>query len=194
MVKNLFIGLIVLLLGAPAGFAAKMIGTTLPDRIEVNGTPLVLNGIGLREKYFVGIDIYVTGLYLQAPTADAQKIITADETMALKIKIVTGLVDAEKFQEATMTGFKESTNGNIEPFEKEIKMLMKAFSSEINNGDLFDLQYVKGEGVKIIKNGKLEVVIPGLPFKQAFFGIWLGDMVEKQMQTLRDQLLGKNGT
>ncbi len=189
--RMLVVKFIVLLLGAPGVLAADGDLTPFPETIRVNDTPLVLNGTGLREKYFMGIDIYRAGLYLKKPSRDARRIIMADDPMALRLKIVTGLIDAEKFQEATLTGFKESTNGNIDPFRDEIKLLLQAFADEIDNGDIFDLYYVKDAGVKIIKNGQLKVVIPGLPFKQAFFGIWLGNMSEKRLQNLRDQLLGK---
>ena len=37
--------------------AASLAGVTVPDSATVGGSTLVLNGMGLREKYF--IDIYV---------------------------------------------------------------------------------------------------------------------------------------
>ena len=42
--------------------AQTVAGITFPDRIQINESALVLNGAGLREKYW--IDIYVAALYL----------------------------------------------------------------------------------------------------------------------------------
>ena len=193
MLKKMLCVLGILFLFAPMGLAREIGGVDLPEKISANGESLVLNGAGVREKYFVRIDLYAAGLYLTKTTSHAQKILAADQTMSLKIKILTGLLNSEKFQEAMLTGFDESTQGHPELFEKEIKLLLKAFSEEINNGDMFDLVYVPGEGVKIFKNDKKtpEMVIPGLAFKKVLFGIWLGDMSDKLLQELRESLLGK---
>ncbi|MBS3755054.1 MAG: chalcone isomerase family protein [Desulfobacterales bacterium] len=181
--------------GTPAlADAAEVGGVTLPDEIEVAGEKLVLNGAGVREKYFIGVDVYAAGLYLKEPSADAERIIAADETMALKIHILTGMLDSEKFTEATLTGFEESTDGHTAPIQDEIDLLITAFAEEINKGDAFDIQYIPDEGVKVFKNqrSKPEVVVPpGMPVKEALFGIWLSHRSEKHLQELRKDLLGK---
>ena len=49
--------------------AGELAGVTMPDSITVeNGQKLVLNGMGLREMFW--IDIYVGGLYLPTATHD----------------------------------------------------------------------------------------------------------------------------
>ncbi|MCF8029076.1 MAG: chalcone isomerase family protein [Desulfobacteraceae bacterium] len=177
---------------APAD-AAEVGGVTLPDEIEVAGEKLVLNGAGVREKYFFGADVYAAGLYLKEPSTDAEQIISADETMALKIHILTGMLDSENFTEATLTGFDESTDGNTAPIQDEIDLFITAFAEEINPNDVFDIQYIPGEGVKVFKNQKSKpaVVVPGMPVKEALFGIWLSQRTEKHLQELRKDLLGK---
>lgn len=185
---------VVLLMASMAG-AATVSGVTLPDTVTVEGEQLVLNGAGMRVKKLVvfPVDIYVAGLYLKNKTGDAQAIISADETMLIKIQIVSGMLTSERFIEATVTGFKESTGGNTAPIQKEIDQFLKAFAEEINQGDVFDIQYVKGKGVLVYKNGKStpEVLIPGLNVKKALFGIWLGQRTETYLQVLAKSLLGK---
>ena len=56
--------------------AAELSGVNVPDTATVGGQDLVLNGLGLREKYF--IDIYVGGLYLPQKTTDSAKAIQDD--------------------------------------------------------------------------------------------------------------------
>lgn len=193
MVKKLITMLAVLLVMAPMAGAVEVHGVIMPDKLTVAGETLVLNGAGLREKYFVGVDVYVAGLYLKEPSTDADAITSADETMALRIEIVTGLMDSEKFTEATITGFEESTDGNTEPIQEETDLFLTAFAGEINKGDVFDIQYIKGVGTKVFKNGRdePEVVVPGYKVKKALFGIWLADRTEKHLQVLAKDLLGK---
>ena len=58
-------------------------GVTLPATLKVEEKDLVLNGGGLREKYF--LDLYVGGLYLVSKSTDADAIIAADAPMAIRI-------------------------------------------------------------------------------------------------------------
>ena len=195
MIRKVMIAVLLVMLMAPMAGAVVVEGVTLPDKVTVAGEELVLNGAGVRVKKIlvVPLDVYVIGLYLKEKTSDAQAIIMADETMMLKIQILTGLVTAEKFKHATLVGFEESTGGNTAPIQKEIDLFMTAFSEEISKGDVFEIQYVKGKGTYVYKNGKSEpeVLVPGLKVKQALFGIWLGDRTEKYLQLMTKGLLGK---
>ena len=60
----------------PNANAGELAGVTMPDTATVAGSKLMLNGMGLREKFF--IDVYVGGLYLPAKTTDASKAIKED--------------------------------------------------------------------------------------------------------------------
>ncbi len=60
--------------------AASLAGVNLPDTIQVRGTPLVLNGMGLRTNYLVQVS--VAGLYLEQKSADPDAIIKSDATKA----------------------------------------------------------------------------------------------------------------
>ena len=42
--------------------ADSLAGISMPNNITVENETLILNGLGLREKYWV--DVYVNGLYL----------------------------------------------------------------------------------------------------------------------------------
>ena len=53
---------------------------------------------------------------------------------------------------------------------------------------MFELVYVPGDGVRVIKNGKLGDTIGDRAFKEALFGIWLGD--EPAQGSLKDDMLG----
>ncbi len=184
-----FTAVFALFFAVSAAGAAEAGDVTLPDEIRVEGEKLILNGAGIREKFFV--DIYAAGLYLRQPEKDHEKIMAADETMALKIRILSGMIDSEKFTDAALEGFDEATDGNTGPIQDEIDLFLSAFAEEIEKGDEFDIHYVSGEGTKVYKNQEddPEVVVRGMPVKQALFGIWVSNRSERNLQKLREKLL-----
>ncbi|MBI5894561.1 MAG: chalcone isomerase family protein [Desulfobacterales bacterium] len=195
MSKAVWLGLMIVLATVSFSYALTVKGVNLPDAVMAGDENLVLNGAGIRTKRLAGIvkkDIYVAGLYLKDKSSDAQQIIDADETMLLRIEIVSSLITSERFTEATRTGFDESTKGHTAPIQKEIDRFMSTFSEKIQDGDLFEIVYKKGAGVQTFKNGGKNpiVTIPGMPIKTALFGIWLGERSEEDLQKLARGLLG----
>ena len=162
-------------------------GIKVPYTFKSDETTLVINGAGIREKYF--IDLYVGALYLKAKGSDAQKILNADEAMAIKLHIISSMITSEKMTEATDEGFKKSTNGNTSPFAAKISQFKAVFKEKINKGDVYDIVYEPARGVMIYKNNKLSSTIAGLDFKKALFGIWLCN--QPADSDLKDKMLGK---
>ncbi len=159
----------------------------IPKAFTVGKTPLVLNGAGKRTKFIV--TVYNAGMYLQKKNNNAQQIMGANETMVMRLKIVSGLASAEKMKQALIDGFKNATNGNTAPIQAGINQLMEAaFKQPVNKGDIFDLVYTPGAGTQVLKNAKRVAVIRGLAFKQALFGIWLSN--KPAQASLKSQLLG----
>src|SRR5688500_7634465 len=83
--------------------AGELAGVKMPDSVTVGGQPLVLNGLGLREKFF--IDVYVGGLYLKAKTTDAKKAIDADEPKRIVMHFIYSDVPKDKVNETFDGGF-----------------------------------------------------------------------------------------
>jgi hypothetical protein len=165
----------------------KIGGIEMPYTLKSEQTTLVINGVGIREKYFM--DLYVGGLYLKAKKTDPSAIMTADESMAIRLHIVSGLITSEKMTTAVDEGFKNSTGGNTAPLQAKINQFKAVFSEKIIKGDVYDLVYDAIKGVTILKNGKAVAVIAGLDFKKALFGIWLCD--KPADSGLKKAMLGK---
>ncbi|WP_298350357.1 chalcone isomerase family protein [uncultured Dokdonia sp.] len=161
---------------------------TLPNTMTVEGTNLVLNGAGMREK--VIFDLYAGGLYLASKKSDAAAIVNADETMAMKLDIVSGMVSSKKMIGAVDDGFDASMNGDTSSLDAQITKFKGFFSDKIVKTNVFDIAYVKGKGTVVSKNGKEVGMIPGLEFKKALFGIWLGS--DPADDDLKEAMLGKN--
>jgi len=171
-----------------SAYALEVGGVKLPDTLSAGGKNLVLNGAGIRTKFF--IKVYVTGLYLEQKDSNAQAIVNGDEIMAVKLQVISGMVDSKKMEKATMEGFENATNGNIVPIKAMIDQFMGlTFKETTKVNDYFDFINVPGKGVEVYKNGTLKGTIEGLAFKKALYGIWLGD---KSVQAdLKDHMLGK---
>ncbi|MBL4652288.1 MAG: chalcone isomerase family protein [Flavobacteriales bacterium] len=158
-----------------SSFAQQTVeGVTMPATITAKGKTLQLNGAGLREKLW--LDLYVGGLYVTTKSADANKVINADEPMAIKMEIVSSLISSEKMIGAIEEGMEKSTKGNTAQFSKEIEQLKAAFAEEIVDGNTYEIIYIPGEGIVVTKGSKeVTSIACGIEFKKAVFGIWLCD-------------------
>ncbi len=162
----------VLLMCSPSP-ALDIGGATLPDSMSVEGRDLVLNGAGLRKKFFV--KVYAMGLYLPQKTQDAQKIIQADEPMAARMHFIYDGVSAKDLVDAWQEGFENSTGGALGPILERVEAFNRYFTAEAKENDVYEFVYIPGQGVRTVFNGQLVGTIEGLDFKQALFGIWLGE-------------------
>lgn len=193
MLKHLLMAVTALFVMGTLAQAATVEGVSLPDTMTLGGAKLVLNGAGVRKKKLgpISKNVYVAGLYLKEKNRDFRKIIEADDTMVLRIKIVTSLITSKKFTDHARDGFKESTRGNTAPIQKEIDLFLSAFADTIHDGDLFEIAYTKDKGIQVFKNGSREskITISGMAIKSALFGIWIGDRSEDNLKVLARQLV-----
>ncbi|SEA14668.1 chalcone isomerase family protein [Psychroflexus halocasei] len=162
-------------------------GITLPEKISYGEDEVVLNGAGVREKFWM--DMYVSGLYLKAKSSNPQKIINADETMGIQLHIVSGMITSKRMIDAIENGFDKSTQGNKEPIREKIDKFIGVFNEKIQKGDVFDLTYQPKHGVIVYKNGKETGQIKGFEFKKALFGIWLTE--NPGDEDLKEAMLGQ---
>ena len=86
-------------------FAAEIGGAVLPDKEKIDDTELILNGAGLRKKLV--FKVYAGGLYLKKRCSDAEKIITSDEPMQIKMVFIHKKVPNEKLIAAWNEGFEK---------------------------------------------------------------------------------------
>jgi len=184
--KNLMLALVAIFSVGFANAQTQVGDATLPNQITIEGTDLVLNGAGIREK--VVFDLYAGGLYLKSKSSDAKSIINADETMVIKLDIVSKFVSSSKMTEAVDEGFEASTDDNIGPLEDRIEKFKSFFKDEIVKTNVFDIAYIKGVGSVVYKNGTKIGVVEGMDFKKALFGIWLGE--DPADEDLKEGLLG----
>lgn len=184
--KGLGIILVTMFL-ASSVYALDVAGVNIPETISAADKTLVLNGAGSRSKYFM--KVYVSGLYLPQKSSNAQAIINADEPQAIRLVTTSKLITSQRMEETVREGFAKSTNGNIAPIKDKIDTFVNVFKEPIKLGDVFELVNIPGKGISAMKNGVVKITIPGMEFKKALFGIWLGD--NPAQESLKNQMLGK---
>lgn len=160
-------------------------GVQFPATVKIDKATTIYNGGGIREKYT--LDLYAGALYLKRPSKSASKIIMDDADMCIRIVIVSTKVTRDKFNTAVKEGFEKSNTG--EATEQNIATFMTFYSDEFKINDVLIISYQAGKEVTFSKNGKVRGKIKGLAFKQALFGIWLGD--KPADSSLKDDMLGK---
>ena len=191
--KVLFLA--VLLMAASPASAQTIAGVDMPETLTVGSDTLFLNGAGLREKYALGLDVYVAGLYLKSKSSDWQTIIQAEDPMAIRLHIVTKLITPGKFTDSTREGFEYSCANqhiDITTIKSDIDRFVEIFKSGIAKDDVYDITYIKDVGVQVFKNGSKTpvVTIQNPTLKKALFGIWLTESPEAYLRVVRKAMLG----
>ncbi|MBN2789117.1 MAG: chalcone isomerase family protein [Candidatus Delongbacteria bacterium] len=187
--KNIILSFIISALIIPSSVLYSRIvsGIEIPETLKSNSTQLILNGAGVREKFFM--DLYVGALYLKKKDKVAKAIINSKEDMAIRLYITSSLITSKKMRNAVNEGFENSTNNNTAPIKKEIGEFTSVFKDEIKDGDIFEMIYTDSLGTSIIKNGVPSALIKGHRFKEALFGIWLCE--EPAQKSLKEDMLGE---
>ena len=151
--------------------AATVAGVAIPDSLQYGGKTMVLNGSGLRKKFF--FKLYVGSLYLPEKSKDGDAISAADEPMAIRLAMMSNKVTVPKMKQAIIDGLRSSTNGNLVPIQPQIDQVLTAFDKGIAVGDVFEIINVVGSGLHIRKNGEQLLTVRSVAFKQALFRMWL---------------------
>ncbi|MCU0430400.1 MAG: chalcone isomerase family protein [Cytophagaceae bacterium] len=180
---KLILGFLALMCSLLAQAQQTLAGVTMPANYVAQSTTLLLNGAGVREKYFM--NMYVGALYMKSKSTSSSSIISENQTMAVKLHIVSSLITSEKMESAIRDGFAKTAKGTL---SKEIEAFIQVFSEKIAVNDVFDLVYFPEKGVVIYKNKQVKGTIPGLEFKKALFGIWLGE--DPADDDLKEAMLG----
>ena len=173
MLEN-FNKLVVFLIISIGFFSVSTISASeIPKTIEFEGNTLVLNGQGTRVVFFM--KVYEGSLYLQTKNSNADEIVKSNSPMAIRIDVTSEMVTADAMKKALSEGLEKSTNNNTSNISNEIKQLASSFNSSVISGDFYEFIFIPEIGIHVLKNKELVEIIPGIDFKQAFFGIFLSD-------------------
>ncbi len=167
--RRLIIGALLLCLWDP-GTAGQLSGVTLPDSVTVEGSSLVLNGMGQRKKAW--IEVYVAGLYLPERSSDPSLVLQTSP-WRLVMQFVYKKVDKAKLDEAFSDGFKNNTPEILSSHQADVERFLACFP-DMRKGDVAVLTYFPERGLSVEVNGEEKGVFGSEAFARAVLAIWLG--------------------
>jgi len=184
---TLYCLLICLLVWRPA-LALEVAGVELPDQVQIAGVdrPLLLNGAGVRKKFF--ISVYVGALYLpqrQVGVGDLLEVPTANR---VAMHFVHSEVAKHKMDDAWRSGFAGNlARGELDLLEPRLEAFTEMFR-DLRRGDTVWLDFVPGGATTVSINGVRQGEVTGDDFNRALLSVWLGD--EPVTAALKKALVG----
>lgn len=157
------------------GTAAELSGVFIDDEIKAeDGHLLVLNGVGLRENFWV--DVYVGALYLPGKSDDVAEILSNPGPWRVQLDFVYKEVAREKLLDSWRKGFEKNQSAEtLKQLQARIDQFYSYFQTSTFAKDQYRFDFIPGKGVSISKNAQQLGLIPGDDFKHALLEIWLGN-------------------
>jgi hypothetical protein len=180
---------VILLTAAPYSVQAKKLGDVeYPDTVTIEGTrtPLQLNGMGYRTKFF--FKIYVGGLYTEKKVTTTEQVLTLKGPKRVIMEMVYDEVSGEKMANAWQKGFENNSS------ELQMKALasrletFKSYFDDMKEGDVTLFDFVPGKGTVVTIRGEQKGIIKGDDFYAALLKVWLGD--DPADEDLKEAMLG----
>ena len=159
-----------LLMTTFAGHAAELAGVQMVDSYTVGNEHLALNGMAVRDKFF--IKVYVGGLYLPKQANNAEDIIRADTPKALLMQFVRD-VKRDKLVEAYREGFSNNAADMAARQKTNVERFL-AFIPDVKEGDRIGFAYEPGKGSHFTFNGTEKLTIDGKEFADLFLLAYIG--------------------
>ena len=160
------------LYGVGAAHGKECLKVNFPDQAVVDGTTLVLNGLGLRQATALRVNVYVAALYVAKPSTDADAILAASAPKQLVLHFVrnAGRSDLSK---AWDEGFEANAKEQLAALKERIEKL-KTLMADMKSGDQLSFTHKPGKGVAVDMGGATKGMIEGDDFAKALLSIWLG--------------------
>lgn len=173
------------LFSSSAAWASTKAGVTLPDKANVGGKDLVLNGLGVREATVFNVEVYVAGLYVEEKTGNSDAVLASDKTKKLTMHFVRE-VDQDDLVGAFEEGFEK--NGAGASLAAKVKQFL-GYLGAVNKGDEIVMSYVPEKGVEVAYKGAVKGTIAGADFQKVLYAIFVGP--KPPNASLKQGLLGK---
>lgn len=162
-------------------------GVEFPEHVQVQGSTLSLNGLGLRTATIFGIRVYVAALYVNRPTTDPRSILGSSGPVQLIMQFVRGL-SAGQIRDGWSEGLSKAVSARQLPSLKDRLAQLDAWTGDVKSGQRMTFTRIPGGGLTVAVDGRVKGTLPGDDFARAFLLIWLGD--QPPTQALKTGLLG----
>lgn len=148
--------------------------------------PLLLNGAGIRYKFF--FKVYIGALYLAQKQSGPKAILESDGPNRVLMHFIYDEVSQEKLVNAWQEGFENNTEKAKMEGLKDRLAKFNMFFTTVHAGDVVLLDYVPGKGTTVNVKGVEKGVIKGADFNRALLAVWLGE--EPVTEDLKEAMLG----
>jgi hypothetical protein len=164
------LALLVTMFAMPPAFALTVEGVNVPESIAVADAPLVLNGAGVRKRFF--IKVYVGALYLPAKQSSVEAILAEPGAKSVRMHFL--------YKEDSLTGaWTDGFKGNNS--EAELQALndrlaqFNGFFRAVKAGETIFVDLLPNGDTRVSINNEPRGSITGADFQKALLKIWLGD-------------------
>jgi hypothetical protein len=171
--RELAVASVLMALSVTAAYGKECKGIQFPDQAQVQGSPLTLNGLGLRKATAFKVNVYVAALYADKPTNDPRAILESSAPNELILQFVRG-VSANDLKKAWEEGFAKNSPGQLSALKDRIAML-NGWMPDVKSGQRMTFIRMPGRGVEVDTDGTVKGTIEGDDFAKAFLSIWLGE-------------------
>ena len=168
--------------------AATLAGVTVPDTAQVAGTPLVLNGVGLRTATIFSVKVYVGALYLPQKTSDPQAVVSHVGPDRVLMQMIYA-VSKDDFSDHWLDDFKNNNPDSYDALHDRVLQFI-AYFGDSKQGDVITMDYIPGQGTQVSWNGALRGNIPGEDFHKALLNCYMGP--KPPTKDLQAGMLGKS--
>ncbi len=184
-----FILLLLLTLSSFTVTAMEIEGVEIPDTLTLpnTDTTLVLNGAGVREKFFM--DIYIGALYLESRSSDVKAILRDTGAASVMMHFLYSEVSKEKITGGWVDGLKKNTSQTkMKTLEDSLAAFNKLFRT-VRKGDVIRIDYLPDSGTEVRINGEWRGTVEGNDFFRSLLSIWIGE--KPVTGSLRKSMLGE---
>jgi hypothetical protein len=146
----------------------------VPAKAEAFGTPLVLNGMGVRRATLFNVHVYVAGLYLEQRTQKVAEALQPAHAKRLELHFVRDVSRSEML-DAMQKGLEKNAGPSSLPAARKHMQNFEKFLPDLRKGTVLSLAFGVGHGLEVRANAKLLGVESNDDFANLVFAIWLGE-------------------
>jgi hypothetical protein len=163
---------------ASVALAAEVAGVKLDDKVRIapNTPELVLNGAGIRTRFFV--KVYVGGLYLPEKKTAVPDVLALGGAKRIQLAMLRDLT-AQQLADALNEGFAANNPpADQERYKGQLAELLAVMNAlgQAKQGEVIALDFVPDSGTRVLVNGVAKgKPIPDEGFYRAILKVWLGD-------------------
>ena len=174
MSKTITVLLFSLVIGTGPANAARLADTGIPEVVRLNnsGGELLLNGSGIRKKFFM--DIYIGALYLPVTTGDTQAILADTGPASVRMHFLYKEVSKQKI----VDGWHDGLSDNLSPAEyAALQPQLEQFNNlfrTVQRDDVISIDYTPDTGTEVRINNEWRGSVAGNDFFRALLRVWLG--------------------